>query len=105
MQRIRLGRTGLEVSRVGLGCGGPSRLGQAYGGSLDSSKSVILRALELGIDFFDTAESYGTEPVLGAALKEAGRQHDVVVSSKKSLWHAERKAFIVRSPTRRAWRR
>lgn len=41
MQRIRLGRTGLEVSRIGLGCGGTSRVGQAYGGSLDSSKSVV----------------------------------------------------------------
>jgi aryl-alcohol dehydrogenase-like predicted oxidoreductase len=94
MQRTRLGRTGLEVSRIGLGCGGPSRLGQAQGGSPDGAKSVILRALELGIDFFDTAESYGTELVLGEALRQAGRQHDVVVSSKKSVWHTERKSFV-----------
>jgi aryl-alcohol dehydrogenase-like predicted oxidoreductase len=82
------------VSRIGLGCGGPSRLGQANGGSPDDARSVILRALELGIDFFDTAESYGTELVLGEALREAGRRHDVVVSSKKSVWHSERKAFV-----------
>lgn len=92
MQRTRLGRTGLEVSRVGLGCGGPSRLGQSYGHSLEASQRVIFRALELGIDFFDTAESYGTEAVLGAALREAGRQHDVVVSTKKGVWDsAERR--------------
>jgi aryl-alcohol dehydrogenase-like predicted oxidoreductase len=93
MQRTRLGQSGLEVSRVGLGCGGPSRLGQAYGRSHDASKHVIFRALELGIDFFDTAESYGTEAVLGAALREAGRQHDVVVSTKKGVWDAAQRRF------------
>jgi len=93
MQRTKLGRSGLEVSRVGLGCGGPSRLGQSYGQSLDASKRVIFRALELGIDFFDTAESYGTEAVLGAALRDAGRQHDVVVSTKKSVWDSEQRRF------------
>jgi aryl-alcohol dehydrogenase-like predicted oxidoreductase len=91
MQTTRLGRTGLEVSRVGLGCGGPSRLGQAQGSTLDASKRVIFRALELGIDFFDSAESYGTEVVLGAALREAGRQHDAVVSTKKGVWDSEQR--------------
>lgn len=93
MQRTTLGRTGLRVSRVGLGCGGPSRLGQGYGRTPLDAKRVIFRALELGIDFFDTAESYGTESVLGEALREAGRSHDVVVSSKKSVWNDEQKAF------------
>jgi L-galactose dehydrogenase len=93
MQRTKLGRSGLEVSRVGLGCGGPSRLGQSYGHSPDASKRVIFRALELGIDFFDTAESYGTEAVLGAALREAGRLHDVVVSTKKGVWDSEQRRF------------
>jgi aryl-alcohol dehydrogenase-like predicted oxidoreductase len=83
----------LKVSRVGLGCGGPSRLGQGYGRSLADSKRVIFRALELGINFFDTAESYGTESVLGEALREAGRADDVVVSTKKGVWNDERKAF------------
>jgi aryl-alcohol dehydrogenase-like predicted oxidoreductase len=93
MQRTKLGRSGLEVSRVGLGCGGPSRLGQSYGNSLDASKRVIFRALELGIDLFDTAESYGTEAMLGAALREAGRHHDVVVSTKKGVWSSEQRRF------------
>jgi L-galactose dehydrogenase len=93
MQLSTLGRTGLAVSRVGLGCGGPSRLGQGYGRPLADSKRVIFRALELGINFFDTAESYGTESVLGEALREAGRSDDVVVSTKKSVWNDEKKAF------------
>jgi aryl-alcohol dehydrogenase-like predicted oxidoreductase len=93
MQLSTLGRTGLKVSRVGLGCGGPSRLGQGYGRSLSESKRVIFRALELGINFFDTAESYGTESVLGEALREAGRSDSVVVSSKKSVWNDASKAF------------
>jgi aryl-alcohol dehydrogenase-like predicted oxidoreductase len=76
-----------------LGCGGPSRLGQSYGRSLAESKRVIVRALELGINFFDTAESYGTEGVLGEALREAGRDSDVIVSTKKSVWNDETKAF------------
>ena len=81
-----LGRTGLRVSRVGLGCGGPSRLGQAYGQPSDDSKRLIRRAVELGINLFDTAESYGTEVLLGEALREAGFSERAVVSTKKGVW-------------------
>jgi L-galactose dehydrogenase len=81
-----LGRTKLRVSRVGLGCGGPSRLGQSYGRTDTESKRVIFRALELGISFFDTAETYGTEALLGDALAEARAGADVVVSTKKGVW-------------------
>ena len=91
MQYTTLGRSGLTVSRVGLGCGGPSRLGQAYGESPEASKRVIRRALELGITLFDTAESYGTEAVLGEALAEAGASDRVVVSTKKGVWDWNRK--------------
>jgi len=101
MRYTTLGKTGIGVSRVGLGCGGPSRLGQAYGHSAEASKRVIFRALELGINFFDSAESYGTEQVLGEALREAGRAHDVVVSTKKSVWDAERSAFCTPDQMRR----
>jgi aryl-alcohol dehydrogenase-like predicted oxidoreductase len=93
MQWTRLGRTGLTVSRVGLGCGGPSRLGQGYGASPADARRVVFRALELGINFFDTAESYGTEGVLGEALRAAGRSDDVIVSTKKSVWNEARQAF------------
>ena len=101
MRYTTLGKTGIEVSRVGLGCGGPSRLGQAYGHSAEASKRVIFRALELGVNFFDSAESYGTEQVLGEALREAGRSHDVVVSTKKSVWDAARSAFCTPDEMRR----
>lgn len=91
MQYTTLGRSGLTVSRVGLGCGGPSRLGQSYGESPEASKRVIQRALELGVTLFDTAESYGTEALLGEALAEAGASDRVVVSTKKSVWDWNRK--------------
>jgi L-galactose dehydrogenase len=91
VQYTTLGRSGLRVSRVGLGCGGPSRLGQAYGQSPELSKRVIGRALELGITLFDTAEAYGTEAVLGEALAEAGASARVVVSTKKGVWDGNRK--------------
>jgi aryl-alcohol dehydrogenase-like predicted oxidoreductase len=90
MRYTTLGRTGLRVSSVGLGCGGPSRLGQSYGRSPEDSKRLIKRAIELGITLFDTAETYGTEAVLGEALREA-RASDVVVSTKKSVFDWNRK--------------
>jgi aryl-alcohol dehydrogenase-like predicted oxidoreductase len=90
MRYTTLGRTGLRVSSVGLGCGGPSRLGQSYGRSQEDSKRLITRAIELGITLFDTAEAYGTEAVLGEALREA-RASDVVVSTKKSVFDWNRK--------------
>lgn len=90
MRYTSLGRTGLTVSVVGLGCGGPSRLGQSYGASRQSAVDVILRALELGVNFFDTAEAYDTESVLGEALAQASRD-DVVVSTKKGVWDWQRK--------------
>jgi len=91
MQYTTLGRTGLRVSRVGLGCGGPSRLGQAYGRASDDSKRLIRRAVELGITVFDTAESYGTEVLLGEALREANASDQAIVSTKKGLWDAAQK--------------
>lgn len=92
MRYTTLGRTGLRVSSVGLGCGGPSRLGQSYGRSQDDSKRLITRALELGITLFDTAEAYGTEDVLGEALREA-RAADAIVSTKKSVFDWGRQAM------------
>src|SRR6266536_595243 len=85
-----LGRSGITVSAIGLGCwaiGGPFWLeGKADGwGDVDDDESVraIGRALEFGVRFFDTADVYGTghsEAVLGRAL--AGHRSEVVVSTK-----------------------
>ncbi len=74
------GRTGLSVSVAGLGAGGASRLGLSYGSSEEEAVAVIHRALELGITYFDTAENYETEEVVGRGL--AGHRDEVVLSSK-----------------------
>jgi aryl-alcohol dehydrogenase-like predicted oxidoreductase len=72
MDTIVLGRTGLEVSVAGLGCGGHSRLGQATGATEDESVRLVQRALDQGVTYFDTARAYGTEEIVGRALVETG---------------------------------
>lgn len=84
MEYVTLGNTGLQVSAVGLGAGGHSRLGQRTGATADQSVAIVRRALELGITFIDTAESYGTEALIGTALAGV-RRHEVVLSTKKSI--------------------
>jgi len=98
MQYRTLGRTGLNVSVVGLGCGGPSRLGQRSGKSEQDSIALVKRAIELGVNFLDTAEAYGTETIVGKAIHGAGRDK-LVVSTKKTLPstdHADPEAEIRR---------
>ena len=85
-----LGRSGIAVSAMGLGCwaiGGPIwRDGEPRGwGDVDDAESIraIHRALELGITFFDTADVYGaghSERILGRAL--AARRAQVVIATK-----------------------
>ena len=81
MEARRLGRQGLEVSAIGLGCMGMS---QSYGVPDDAeSLATIDRALELGVTFFDTAEVYGpftNETLVGRALE--GRRDRVVLATK-----------------------
>lgn len=84
MDFTTLGRTGLRVSVMGLGCGGPSRLGQSQGKSEAESIAVVQRALELGVNFIDTAEAYGTEAIVGKALAGVPRDQ-VVISTKKGV--------------------
>ena len=83
MQYKILGRTGLNVSVAGLGCGGHSRLGQTKGNSEKQSVAVVSAALDLGINFIDTAAAYGTEKIVGAALK--GRREKVIISTKTGI--------------------
>jgi aryl-alcohol dehydrogenase-like predicted oxidoreductase len=77
-----LGRTGLKVSVVGLGCGGPSKIGQRQNKSEADSVRVVRSALDAGINIIDTAEVYGTEPLIGKALREVSRE-DVIIATKK----------------------
>ena len=83
MELTRLGRTGLEVSVAGLGCGGHSRLGRTYGNTEAQSIAVVQRAVDLGVNLIDTARVYGTEEIVGKAL--AGRRDEVVLSTKALL--------------------
>jgi aryl-alcohol dehydrogenase-like predicted oxidoreductase len=90
MMKRNLGRSGIEVSAMGLGCwaiGGPWTLNgsQAGWGVMDDAESAraIHRAIELGITFFDTAANYGcghSECILGQAVK--GRRDQVVIATK-----------------------
>lgn len=84
MDYTTLGRTGLRVSVLGLGGGGHSRLGQQTGNTQEQSIELVQRALDLGINFVDTAEAYGTEAIIAQALR--GRE-GVVLSTKKTLHH------------------
>jgi len=80
-----LGRTGLSASVMGLGCGGPSRLGQRWEQGEAESVRVVRAALDAGVNLIDTAESYRTEAIVGAALRDVSRD-DVIISTKKSTW-------------------
>src|SRR5258705_618058 len=88
MEYVNLGKTGLKVSRICLGCmtyGVPDR--GAHPWSLDEEKSrpFIKRALELGINFFDTANTYSdgtSEEIVGRALRDFARREEIVIATK-----------------------
>ena len=81
MDYVTLGRTGLRVGVAGLGCGGFSRLGLGRGKSEAEAVALIHQAIDLGVNLFDTAAAYGTEAVLGKALKGIPRDR-VVIATK-----------------------
>ena len=86
MEYIRFGNTGMKVSRICLGCmsyGDPARDGWAL--NEEQSRPYIQRALELGINFFDTANVYSngmSEEVTGRALRDFARRDEVVIATK-----------------------
>jgi 1-deoxyxylulose-5-phosphate synthase len=88
MQTIRLGRTGLEVSRLCLGCmsyGVPERGNHPWTLGEAESRPFLRRALDLGINFFDTANVYSdgtSEEIVGRALLDYAPRHDVVIATK-----------------------
>src|SRR5437899_718113 len=81
LKKRKLGKQGLEVSELGLGCMGMS---QSYGTRNDpESIATLQRAVELGVTFFDTAEAYGVghnEELLGRALE--GKREQVIIATK-----------------------
>ena len=93
MHYTTLGRTGLNVSVAGLGCGGFSKLGLGTGQSADHAVGIIRQALDLGVNLIDTAAVYGTEEVVGSALRDVPR--DGVVVCTKASKPAGDKAFSV----------
>src|SRR3954469_886499 len=85
---VRLGTTGTEVSRLCLGCmsfGAPDSGADGWTLPEDESRSLIRRALDHGINFFDTANVYSagdSESILGRALRDFSRRDEVVIATK-----------------------
>ena len=88
MDYVKLGRTGLEVSRICLGCmsyGSPTSKTQPWALDERESRPFITQALEAGINFFDTANVYSggaSEEVVGKALKELTKRDEIVLATK-----------------------
>ena len=84
MQYTTLGRTELRVSVAGLGGGGFSRLGLTAGKTEAEAARLVFEAIDLGVNFIDTAAAYGTEGVVGKALASLQR-NQVVISTKSTV--------------------
>ena len=88
MEYTKLGRTGLDVSRICLGCmsyGGGNQGNHAWSLNEDDSRPFIKKALDAGINFFDTANRYSlgdSEAILGRAIKDFARRDEVVIATK-----------------------
>jgi 1-deoxyxylulose-5-phosphate synthase len=88
MQYVKLGSTGVDVSRLCLGCmtfGIPERGNHMWTLTEDKSRPLIKQALELGINFFDTANVYSdgtSEEIVGRALKDFARRDEIVLATK-----------------------
>lgn len=87
MDYKKLGRTDLDVSVAGLGCGGNSRVGLGRGASRRECVDIVRTALDLGVNFLDTAEGYGTEEIVGEAAGHYDR--DKLVISTKAIFRAD----------------
>ena len=88
MEYTKLGHTGLDVSRICLGCmsyGGGNRGNHAWSLGEAESRPFIQKALEAGINFFDTANRYSlgnSEEILGRAIRDFARRDEVVIATK-----------------------
>lgn len=90
MEYAKLGNTGVEVSKICLGCmsfGNPQKWIHSWVLPEEESRNIIKKALDLGINFFDTANVYGlgaSEEILGQALKEYAKREEIVIATKVS---------------------
>ena len=88
MHTSRLGRTGLKVSKLCLGCmsfGDPGQGAHPWVLDEDASRPIIRRAIEAGINFFDTANVYAagaSEEITGRALRDFGKRDELVIATK-----------------------
>ncbi len=88
MDYTKLGNTGMDVSRICLGCmgfGDAERWIHKWVLNEENSRPIIKKALELGINFFDTANVYwigASEQILGRALKDFANRDEVVIATK-----------------------
>lgn len=85
MEYTNLGRTGLIVSRIALGCMSYDIAGKKWHHNEESGRIFIKKALDLGINFFDTANMYSlgeSEEVLGKAIRDYANREDVVIATK-----------------------
>jgi L-galactose dehydrogenase len=90
MDYTTLGRTGLRVSVAGLGCGGFSRLGIGTGGDEAGAIAIVHHAAASGVNLFDTAAAYGTEPILGKAIRSLRRDEIVICTKAPFSWSSGR---------------
>jgi aryl-alcohol dehydrogenase-like predicted oxidoreductase len=85
MEFVNLGATGLKVSRICLGCMSFGTIQQRWMLDEAGSRPILRRAIEAGINFFDTANMYGagaSEEITGRALRDFARRDDVVIATK-----------------------
>ncbi len=88
MEYVKFGSTGMDVSRICLGCmtfGEPDRGNHSWTLKEEASRPLIKQALDLGINFFDTANAYSdgtSEEIVGRALKDYAKRDDIVLATK-----------------------
>ena len=106
MKYVKLGRTGLDVSPICLGCmsfGEPDRGNHAWTMGEDDSRVFIRQAVDAGVNFFDTANAYSdgtSEEIVGRALADFTRRDEVVLATK--VFYADRKAPNIGGLSRKA---
>jgi 1-deoxyxylulose-5-phosphate synthase len=108
MEYVKLGSTGLDVSRICVGCmsfGLPGRGTHEWTLGEEASRPLIRRALDAGLNFFDTANVYSdgtSEEIVGSALAEFARRDEIVIATKvngamhqgPNAWGLSRKAIM-----------